>query len=378
MSGRTEQANIRTEERPTESLNDKVKRSREDLVSSEGILRDLGYDKKERAPEDLKDFFWDKIIKYSVAGMFLLTILDVLSSIRGISVQCMTPDDYTIDQGAYINSYCSQYTAPTDFFAFILLIQGFTLALPYYSWSIWFAGRFRFFTALSTSLDRHREGETGTFAFKNFIVASELKGALGETARTYLFYAFGLFLELGLVIAWICICSLVFNDYSPPFSCPRAFNDSSIPERWPLDRDIYCVLSTLNVLRAVWYSNFILLGGVLLASLYGCFWCIKNHEDHLSWNDAARFSLASGISHNFYVPKPFFARFNCRYRITSDLHFLYLKLVKHDAGYAYVLREVLIEQIIQEKIQREYENMTVLRQILQKDFVTKGKTILRK
>ena len=43
--------------------------------------------------EDFNDFFWNLVAKYASAAMIALTVLDLLSSIRGDTVQCYAPSN---------------------------------------------------------------------------------------------------------------------------------------------------------------------------------------------------------------------------------------------------------------------------------------------
>ena len=314
-----------------------------------------------------KDFFWDEALKLFASGMLALTLLEVLSSISGEAVQCLTPNNYTRDQGAFLNAYCTQFTQRTDFFLFLLVAQAVLVYDPHFLWSSVYFGKFRYFTALAISLDRHRNSKTGEFDLKNFVTVRALVETFGSNYIIYITYLAKLCLQVAIAGVFIGVCATLFNEYDPTFDCPA--NDSLylINDSWPLDGQIVCVLSSLNLLYAVWWTNFVLLTGTVVVSLCGLVWCGLNHQTKLNWKEVARFALQSGIQPSYYRPKSWkdrwFSRYALKFRIRSNMDFLFLRLYRDDAGRAQVLREVLIAQLIQEQEQRLQERLSFLRQV---------------
>ena len=318
-----------------------------------------------------KDFFWDQAVKLFASGMLVLTLLEVLSSIRGEAVQCLTPENYTRDQGAFINAYCTQSTHRTDFFLFLLVAQAILVYGPHFLWSSVYFGKLRYFSALVHSLDRHRDSKTGEFRSKNFVTVRALMETFGSTRIIYFMYVAKLVAQLLVASAFIVICATVFNEYNPAFDCPADDSLHLINGTWPLDEQTVCVLSSLNVLFPVWWANFVLLTGTVVASLCGLVWCGLNHQTKLNWRQVARFALQSGIQPSYYHPKSlkkrWFSKYFLRYRIRNNLDFLFLRLYRDDAGRAQVLREVLIFQLIREQEQRLHERLSFLRRVGNED-----------
>ena len=318
-----------------------------------------------------KDFFWDQAVKLFASGMLVLTLLEVLSSIRGEAVQCLTPENYTRDQGAFINAYCTQSTHRTDFFLFLLVAQAILVFGPHFLWSAVYFGKLRYFSALVHSLDRHRDSKTGEFRSKNFVTVRALMETFGSTRIIYFMYVAKLVAQLLVASAFIVICATVFNEYNPAFDCPADDSLHLINGTWPLDEQTVCVLSSLNVLFPVWWANFVLLTGTVVASLCGLVWCGLNHQTKLNWRQVARFALQSGIQPSYYHPKSlkkrWFSNYFLRYRIRNNLDFLFLRLYRDDAGRAQVLREVLIFQLIREQEQRLQERLSFLRRVGNED-----------
>ena len=318
-----------------------------------------------------KDFFWDQAVKLFASGMLVLTLLEVLSSIRGEAVQCLTPENYTRDQEAFINAYCAQSTHRTDFFLFLLVAQAILVYGPHFLWSSVYFGKLRYFSALVHSLDRPRDSNTGEFCSKNFVTVQALMETFGSTHIIYFMYVAKLVAQLLVASAYIVIYATLFNEYDPAFDCPADDSLHLINGTWPLDEQTVCVLSSLNVLFPVWWANFVLLTGTVVASLCGLVWCGLNHQTKLNWRQVARFALQSGIQPSYYHPKSlkkrWFSKYFSRYRIRNNLDFLFLRLYRDDAGRAQVLREVLIFQLIREQEQRLQERLSFLRRVGNED-----------
>ena len=345
------------------------KRKEAGILPTAGFLLSAQKDGLPTKGDEFNDFFWDLLVKYACSAMVALTLLDILSSIRGDSVQCMTPSNFTRDQGAFVNNYCTQYTPPTDFFAFYLVAQATLIFGVHFLWYSWFSGKFCYFLALATSLERHRESKTGDYSLENFVIAKALLKSFGCSKSIYRWYIVKLvvqFLVSGFSI-WFNFDSNIFGNYDPSFICPD--NSTEIPTTWPIGSyRIPCVLTSLVLLVAVRWLNVILLCGIVLAVLYGFIWCLWDHKSRLNWAMVARFSFYSGLPPSSYVPKGFRQRYGCtsyfyKYRIRTDFEFLFLKLFREDAGHAKVLREVLIDDIIRREEKIHLERLSLWRQI---------------
>ena len=332
-----------------------------DLHDPSGVLKRGG---------EFKDFFWDDIIKYATSAMVALTLLDILATFLGDTVHCMTPSNFTRDQGAFLNNYCSQYTPPTDYFPFYLVVQVTVIFGLHFLWYSWFSGKFRYFLALATSLDRHREAKTGDYSLNNFVKSRALVNTYeGSTLmyRTYLLKLLAQFVFSAFSI-YFNFDHRIFGRYDVPFECPP--DEEGIPSTWPIaDTRVDCVLSSLVVLEAFRYLNVILLVCIFVSVLCGFVWCLWSHCTKLNWVLVARFSFDSGLPPSTYVPKRRISRYNFKksyfreYRIKNDFDFLFLKLFREDAGHAKVLREVLIDDILKNEEQRQLERLSLWRKL---------------
>ena len=314
------------------------------------------------------DLFWDQLMKYAATGMILVATINIVSSLisAGARVKCLTPDSYTGDQSAFINVYCSGHTPLTDYFRFYMLVQAILIAGPHLFWQSWFSGKLSFFVALALSLERHRDGETGEYTPKNYVIAKQLLDAFHCKRNMVVFYVLKLIVQLFIILAAAVVSSVVFNDYNTIFPCPRQW-DVNTNRTWPLPIELNCSYSVLRSHQAAWITNYILLALVLACTMYGLAWCSASHGSKLNWTEAARFALESGISQNHYHSRGFFKELlRCRnpfhYHIHNDLDFLLLKLFPQDVGRAQVLRELLIGTFVQKEVDGIRQRLNLLRE----------------
>lgn len=328
----------------------------------------------EKQEFEFRDFFWDEIIRYASSAMVALTLLDILAHFLGDTVHCMTPSNFTRDQGAFINSYCSQFTPPTDYFPFYLVVQVTLIYGVHFLWYSWFSGKFRYFLALASSLERHRESKSGNYSLYNFVTTRALLDTFENSASVFLFYISKLILQL-LVAAFSIYFSFdtrIFGNYDASFDCPDV---RDFPTAWSLGNPrITCVLTSLIVLKAVQWINCVLLVWISLVTLYALFWCVWDHKSRLNWLLVAKFCFESGLPPSSYVPKKytlryFKKRYFCKYRIKSDFDFLLLKLYREDAGHAHVLWEVLVDEYVKKDEQRQIERLSLWRKLGKKSLV---------
>ena len=312
------------------------------------------------------DLFWDQLIKYAASGMLILAAFDIVSSFTSDGVKCLTPDSYTRDQSAFINSYCSEHTPTTDYFLFYLLAQAILIAGPQLFWQWWFSGRLSFFVALASSLDRHRDSKTGEFASENFVIAKQLLNAFHRKRYMVFFYFMKLILQLFIILAAAGISSGFFTDYNTIFSCPRQW-DITTNRTWPLPSELNCSYSVLRSYQAAWITNYVLLALALACTVYGLGWCLVSHGSKLNWMEAARFALESGISQNYYHSRGFLhelrrCQISLDYHIKNDLDFLLLKLFPQDVGRANVLRELLMGTFVRKELDAILQRLNLLRE----------------
>jgi hypothetical protein len=330
---------------------------------------------------DFSDLFWDQIIKYATTAMIALTLLDLVSSIRGDTVQCLTPSNFTRDQGAFVNSYCSQFTPPTDYFPLYLVAQATVIYGVHFLWYSWFSGKFQYFLAIATSLDRCRDITTGSYSLRNFVLCRTLLNSFKSSKAIFISYTAKLLLQvvLSALSIYFSFDINLFGYYSAPYVCPRddSDNDGVLPVG---GYHIPCILTSLILLVAVRWLNVILLLAIVIIALYGLAWCLWDHKSRLNWVLVAQFSFQSGLPPIWYIPKGYILAWNCwkyfyQYRIRNDFDFLLLKLYREDAGHAQVMREVLIDDCIRRGEQRQFERLNLWRNLRDPSLVEELKTI---
>ena len=327
-------------------------------------LEDLGPGKYFKTSKDelgYSDFFWDRGVVISATVVIALSILDFSSAITGDSVRCLTPINFTRDQVAFVNSFCSEYTPPTDYFPIFLAGEGFVLGGLHFLWWILMFGKISSFASVVDSLDRHKYRKIGDFTDKNYIKMRLLKRSF-KGRFIYLSYLFKLLCQIILTYFTMVICAVEFTDFNSDFDCPK---DLSVVDRnvWLLNTTVPCVLEVLRSHRVAWIVNYVLVKAIFALSLFGLVKCLWTHARELSYQESGKFCFQYGLplEHCYFPTKRPYRWFWLDYRITSDLDFLLVRLYSQDVGRAMVLRELLVSQYVKDSISEIQEALTLLK-----------------
>ena len=328
-------------------------------------LEDLGPGKYFKASKDelaYSDFFWDRGVVISATVIIALSILDFSSAITRESVNCLTPNNFTRDQAAFVNSFCSEYTPSTDYFPIFLAGEGLVLGGLHFLWLILMFGRIQSFASVIDTLDRHKDREVGDYADRNYIKMTQLKNSF-KSRYVYICYLIKLLGQIFLTYFSMVICAAEFNDFKPVFDCPRNLPDPDIdPDLWLLNATVPCVLEVLRSHFVAWSVNYVLVKTIFALSCFGLVKCLWTHSRELSYEESGEFCFKYGLpQEHSYFPKMIpFRWFSLNYRITNDFDFLLVRLYKRDIGQGGVLRELLVSQYVKDKINEVQEALTLL------------------
>ena len=307
-----------------------------------------------------RDFFWDQIIKFASSGMLLIAALDIVTSLNSDPVKCHGPDRFTRDQSAFMNGYCSKETPKVDYFLFFIVGQAIVLVGPHFVWSSWFSGKLTHFISEALSLERHRESSSGDYAARNYVTVKSLKNTFGSSKTIHRAYFVKELLQFMSAIGAAVCAGAAFYEcdrhdiFDPVYSCQFTGPETDYMNVEDYVFNVTCVVPALRSHRAVWITNFVLLAGVLLSTFTAMFWWIAPHKSVLNWNQAALFSLESGIEPHHYRT----GQRMC-FQIKTDLDFLVLRLFGQDEGHGTVLREVLIILTIRDLLHEAKEDLTL-------------------
>ena len=321
------------------------------------------------------DFFWDSIVQYLASGMIALTLLGqaavALVEVTSGTVKCFTGNEnFTREQNAYVNDFCDRYAPVTQYLSWFLVLQAIFVVVPHFLWKSWYKGKFRFFFELAKSLHRDRNSKSGQYDLKNFKTMRVLRKEFGKSKPIpwmFITYVLKLIVQLFFVIIAFPIHAGVFpfESYHPSFFCPpvaegqvpctKLQSDSSCnyistsDSDWPFDFHMHCVLANLSTQSVVWVLNIVVLILSSLALIFALIWCFHRHTQFLNWKQAALFSFESSLNADYFVAKQFWdtLRRPKLYRISTDFAFLFMKLQRFDAGLAKVLRELVIDDLVQ-------------------------------
>ena len=333
------------------------------------------------------DFFWDSIVQYLASGMIVLTLLG--GAVTSGSVKCFTlNENFTREQNFYVNDYCDRYVRITQYLSWVLVLQALFVVVPHFLWKSWYKGKFRFFFELAKSLDRDRNSKSGQYNLENFKTMRFLRKEFGKSKpKPWMFitYVLKLIVQLFFVIAAFPIHATVFSfeKYNPSFFCPPVAqgavpctklqsNDSCNINTtdWPFDFHVYCVIASLSTQSVVWVINIVILIGSSLTLIVGLVWCCLRHTQYLNWEQAALFSFESSLNADHFVAKRLWAtlrrptlsrqQYSWYHILLTDFEFLFMKLHWFDAGLGIILRELVIEDLVQQMIIKSNEEQNYI------------------
>ena len=307
-----------------------------------------------------KEFQWDEVLKWLVAAIFGLTLLNVSADFfRNYTVTCYVPNSTSRDDVSYINNYCHSSLPRSEYFTLFIIIHGFMIIGPHVLWRTMFDANFHFFFDLVSNLDRLRESSSGEYSQKNFEIIARLEDEYTRPVvinllrwqinlpSIYAFYLIKLIVQLLAVIGSIFFIEIFFDDFSEMFTCPTPSQQDSIisdPRRWPISHSVVCVYPSLRFLSLLRYGDLILLCLIAIVLIYALFWCILRHNEQLGHKSIATFCTHSNLPQDSYIScsllkSPFTPG------IRTDLDFLTLMLFRASSGRGVTFKEL---QIIRE------------------------------
>ena len=299
-----------------------------------------------------KDFFWDQLLFYVGSAILSLTLLDIsVEFLRGTGgVVCFTPyqdGNFTRDQAAFVNSYCSQSLPLSEFYPVFIIVQGLLLLAPQYLWESLFRGYFDFFFSLVSDLDHLRSPKNGEYVERNVNIVKKLEAEFSSSQRgIFRYYVAKNFIQLAIALVSTALSLILFQDFTTSFLCPR----QKVPDDWPLSYNVTCVFTSLRILSLIRYADYALIIVLVFVTVYGLVWCIRRHTTELGYQEIALFAFASGLPfEHFIFPSPLRSR-RCKEkikaiflpRIRNDLDFLLMRLFRADAGIGQVFKDIQI------------------------------------
>lgn len=324
-----------------------------------------------------KEFQWDDIIKWLVAAIFGLTLLNLSTDFfRDYVVTCYAPNVTSRDSTAYINNYCYSSLPKSEYFTLFIIIHGFIIIGPHMLWKTAFDSNYNFFFDLVNNLDRLRDSESGEFSIKNFKIVSRLETELSRTIPLklpsngmihlppiYTGYLVKLFVQLMAALGSMIFSLSFFVDFSEMFICPTIEQQDSIindATKWPvLNEPVTCVYPSLRFLSLLRYGDIILLFFIIFAVSYGLMWTLSRHPEELGSQTEATFSAQSNLHRDSYRPCSFLKN-PFRPAIKSDIDFLLLALYHASSGQGVTFKQLQISQEMKQQYNRNSELLQLI------------------
>ena len=308
----------------------------------------------------LKELFWDKIVVFLTTAIIGLSAVDILTELLrgGSGIVCFVPDELNLAEGQedYVNSYCAQSVPDTQYLPIFVLVQGVLVATWHYLWKSSFTSHFDYFFSLAKTLTRLSDETTGEYPRKNLNIIKklEIEFSTFSPSKILRWYQAKLGAQLITAIVSMLFLFLVFTNFDVNFSCPRIEN-----QYWPIPGEkINCIFTSLRLFSLVRVADAFLLVLVILAVLWGFIWSISRHTTELGCTNVALFSYTTGISPEYFLPKPMFGHIRGFFanicsarigqeivlrffspRIKTDLDFLLMMLYRTDSGLGHSFKE---------------------------------------
>lgn len=308
----------------------------------------------------LKELFWDKIVVFLTTAIIGLSAVDILTELLrgGSGIVCFVPDELNLTEGQedYVDSYCAQSVPDTQYLPIFVLVQGVLVASWHYLWKSSFTSHFDYFFSLAKTLTRLSDETTGEYPRKNLNIIKklEIEFSTFSPSKILRWYQAKLGAQLITAVVSMLFLFLVFTNFDVNFNCPRIEN-----QYWPIPGEkINCIFTSLRLFSLVRVADAFLLVLVILAVLWGFIWSISRHTTELGCTNVALFSYTTGISPEYFLPKPMFSHIRGFFanicsarigqeivlrffspRIKTDLDFLLMMLYRTDSGLGHSFKE---------------------------------------
>jgi len=309
-----------------------------------------------------RDFFWDAVTKYVVAGLVALAAIDsAIEYIRGSAISCRLPEGGSDD---YINNYCSSSIPVSEYYPVFIAVHAILILIPNSLWVNNYEGCFQFFFNQCGLLARVRDSATGDYAKKNYLIVNQLEKAFCLEKNLFLEYIIKLLAQLAITLLGFFVAVFYFTDFHPAFLCPANFSNSSSGQNtqlWPLNEQVSCVYKSIRLFAILRFANLVLLMILILSFSWSIVSCTSSYSSFLGTAHVSQFSFESSISYNLYVPgSSSLHRFYYPFRIVaemalrlipycgsgeyiySNMDFLMIKLFRTDSGLGSIIRELQI------------------------------------
>ena len=322
---------------------------------------------QDKSTSQFPDFFWDLITSYVATAIFGLAGLDIASSLLRSSIHCYIPGEPTIRQNDFVNGYCRQHVPPTYYLPLFLFFEGILLGGVHFAWKTIHYGKFYTFLRQATSMDRHRDSKTGEYSQNTSNIVRNLERTFRRSRMIICTYLFKIVLQLAIVAGGIGISTHVFKleQFNTGFNCTFDRNSTLDTALWPDSPTIVCAIPVLRSHLAAWVINFVLLSVAVFSCIYGILWSISVHTAKLNYEEAALFTLLSGVHHvhayqKYTTVKWLLGLVGLKFRIWNDFDFLFLRLTRLDAGHGTVMKDVLVSNRLQDKLKELNENLNLI------------------
>ena len=263
------------------------------------------------------------------------------------TIQCLPPTLTKINESASradIEYFCLyHHTLYASFFPVVVMFFGFFIAVLHFVWRNYNSGKFDLFFSLVNEMTRTKNEKSGKYEGKNDIIIQQLTKTFSEGNHIYYSYlgvkalqAASALVTILVIVIYVSsidhstLLSTFSNAYDVPtfycqidqFELSSSYLSSNV--------QVPCFDITSRTTFLILFVDFVLLLVVFVFSIVSMF---QQHPKELQHHQAARFSFHTGLSPHYYD-----SGFELK-RISSDLDFLLVVLLRTDFGLAQVFWE---------------------------------------
>ena len=184
-----------------------------------------------------KNFLWDQVIIYLCVCLVVLLAVAVGEEFLGGggAVVCLTPNDFTRDQVAFVNGMCSEGVNLLRLLPLFLLGELVFLVGPHVLWTKIAGPHLEEFFSLSPTIDRYRDRRTGLFSSESVEIVKLLQNHFSRSHLVYKSYVVKLLLQLIFALVIIVLMFVLYlkvepTTYGSTFQC--TIHESLYKREW--------------------------------------------------------------------------------------------------------------------------------------------------
>lgn len=287
---------------------------------------------EDKPPEQLqtprREFFWDRLVWYAAFSILALAGVDAVSQVvQGSTLACNLHDVKTSAAAdvSFITNYCYGELPPIKWLTVLNAVAAMFILAPHFLWlNLAYGKSIQFFT-LANQLETVPSPKTGMWHMQNILLVKRME-RVHSSSFILIGYIVKVIVQLLFAVAALLIVIFAFRDGNANFYCPQQFENSTIPNFWPMTYQVECTFATLkSLLYLRWVDVFLLVVIVvgLFSALLNC--TVLPHPNLVHPREVAEFMFRSSLDLKSYRPH---LTWKCGSQMSSDMDFQVAELIR--------------------------------------------------